>query len=213
MDKEFNKNQELLKLQQVAIELIFIVHATISDQTKELSSSEQPLDQEGLLKKVFKAHLPGLALKQFAEITLALVDRIIAIPSQWMKAVTPLILWLSLHFGDGLVEAIFEVCPTLKQELCRLHMLLTDYTNMKLKSYDDEESQLKLLQLTGSTLLPEESILVGFLPLMSHFNTKKDIKTGVKCPADQEDFVRAIIFKEALEKIQCTHDKAQKPAK
>lgn len=45
--------------------------------------------------------------------------------------------------------------------------------------------------------------MIGFLPVMSYFNTKKDIKNGTKCPVDQEDLIRAIILKETLEKIGC----------
>jgi hypothetical protein len=39
------------------------------------------------------------------------------------------------------------------------------------------------------------------------------VKKGVKCPLDQEDLIRAIIIKEALEKIGCTEEKYKKTDK
>lgn len=34
----------------------------------------------------------------------------------------------------------------------------------------------------GSTLLPEESHFIGFLPLQSYIDKKKQIKNGLRCP-------------------------------
>lgn len=36
VDREYNKSQEVLKMQQIGIILIFVAHATISDSTKEI---------------------------------------------------------------------------------------------------------------------------------------------------------------------------------
>ena len=50
-------------------------------------------------------------------------------------------------------------------------------------------------------------MLIGFLPLSSYFSTKKDVKAGTKCPQEQEDLIRALILKDALDKLGCTYDK------
>ena len=77
-----------------------------------------------------------------------MVDRIISVPSEWMKSVTLLVLWFSLHMGDSLVETMFELCPILQQELSRLHMLLNQFVNEQFRAQNlnhDEEAQLKIL--------------------------------------------------------------------
>lgn len=61
-----------------------------------------------------------------------------------------------------------------------------------------------MIELIGSTLLPEEFYFLGFLPLESYINNKKTIKTGVKCPAEKEGIVRALIIKDHLEDLKCT---------
>jgi hypothetical protein len=58
----------------------------------------------------------------------------------------------------------------------------------------------------GSSLIPDENQFIGFMPLKSYIINKKNIKTGVKCPQDKEDLIRALILKEALEKIGCTYE-------
>ena len=61
-----------------------------------------------------------------------------------------------------------------------------------------------LLDLLGSTLVFEENFMVGFLPLRSYFQTRKQPDlSGKKCPADKEDQVRCLIVKEALELLGC----------
>lgn len=45
------------------------------------------------------------------------------------------------------------------------------------------------------------------MPLKSYIESKKDVKTGVKCPAEKEDLIRALILKELLEKLDCTYQK------
>ena len=119
VDKESNKTAEILKIQHISTILIFIAHATISDASKELMTEGQPNDE--LLKRVFTSELPSSALKQIADITLQVLDKIIKIPSEWIKAVTPILLWMSLHTEDELVNTIFSLCPTLHQEFSRLH--------------------------------------------------------------------------------------------
>ena len=73
-----------------------------------------------------------------------------------------------------------------------------------MKIRKDEEQQLKIIELIGSTLLPEESNFIGFMPLKSYLD-KKDLKTGVKCPQEYEELVRCLILKDALEKLGCTY--------
>ena len=41
---------------------------------------------------------------------------------------------------------------------------------------------MKVLQLMGNTLLPEENLFIGFMPLKSYLKSKKEVKTGLKCP-------------------------------
>jgi hypothetical protein len=48
----------------------------------------------------------------------------------------------------------------------------------------------------NNSLLQEEMFYVGFLPLQSYIDTKKDINCGIKCPLDKENIVRAIIVRD-----------------
>jgi hypothetical protein len=87
------------------------------------------------------------ALKQIAEFSLCLLDKIFNVPSEWINAISPLIIWFTLHTEDGLIQSLFDNCPTLIQELSRLHTLVSkniedQYIALKLKN--DEESQLKI---------------------------------------------------------------------
>lgn len=50
----------------------------------------------------------------------------------------------------------------------------------------------------GNSLLFEENFLVGFLPLQSYFDTKKQIGHGKQCPVEKQDMVRSLIFRDAL---------------
>ena len=74
---------------------------------------------------VFNTSLPSIALKQIGDICLKLLDRVLSIPNDWVKALSPLILWFSLHTEDGLVRTIFKLCPDLQMELSRFNTLLT----------------------------------------------------------------------------------------
>lgn len=56
VDKEFNKSQEILKLQHIGVVLIFIAHATISDASRELQGLSG--DSDLTLKQVFQLSLP-----------------------------------------------------------------------------------------------------------------------------------------------------------
>ena len=68
----------------------------------------------------------------------------------------------------------------------------------------EEEEQIKLVELMGSTLLPEEFFFIGFLPLQSYVDTRKQVKGGVKCPVERENIIRALLLKDHLESIGCT---------
>jgi hypothetical protein len=57
----------------------------------------------------------------------------------------------------------------------------------------------------GSTLIPEENLFLGFLPLNSYITARKDIKTGAKCPPDMEEAVRCLILIDSLERLGCTY--------
>lgn len=74
------------------------------------------------------------------------------------------------------------------------------------KLKDDEDQQLKILDLMANTLLPDENLFIGFMPLKSYIQSKKDVKTGVKCPQEKEELIRCLILKEALDKLGCTYE-------
>jgi hypothetical protein len=63
---------------------------------------------------------------------------------------------------------------------------------------------MHLLELLGTTLLFEENHLVGFLPLRSYLENTKQLGAGKKCPPEEEDIVRCLIFRDSLEKLKCT---------
>ena len=57
-----------------------------------------------------------------------------------------------------------------------------------------EANQIQVLQLMGQSLLFEENQALGFLPLRSYFESKKDKSSCKKaCPQDKEDLVRSLI--------------------
>ena len=70
----------------------------------------------------------------------------------------------------------------------------------------EEEEQFKIVQLMGSSLLPEEFFFVGFLPLQSYIDNRKEIKTGIKCPPERENLVRSLLLRDHLESIGCTFE-------
>jgi len=60
-DKQFNKGADVVKLQHIAVMLIFTAHASISDSSRELIGSG-----EVQLKQVLASNLPNKALGQIA---------------------------------------------------------------------------------------------------------------------------------------------------
>jgi len=63
--------------------------------------------------------------------------------------------------------------------------------------------------MMGTTLLPEEATVVGFLPLKTYLDTRKDIKTGIKCPEEKETLVRSMLLKESIEILKCTFEEVK----
>lgn len=63
-------------------------------------------------------------------------------------------------------------------DLSRIHKMLCNYIICEQKAIKDEEEQLKLVEMIGNTLLNEESFFIGFLPLQTYINKKKQIGTG-----------------------------------
>ena len=61
----------------------------------------------------------------------------------------------------------------------------------------------------ASTLLFEENHFIGFLPLQSFLENKKQVGTGKKCPPEMEDIVRCLIFRDTLESLKCTYANIQ----
>ena len=110
---------------------------------KDKKSSDDANSQNEILENVFKQHLPSMALKQIAEIVLLILDKIFKIPNEWTKALTPIITWLTLHIEDKLVETLFTICPTLNQELSRLHQLLKEFIDQEflIKKLKEDEEQ------------------------------------------------------------------------
>ena len=64
---------------------------------------------------------------------------------------------------------------------------------------------MELLSMMANTLLFEENHMIGFLPLQSYLDTKKEVGAGKKCPIDMEDIIRCFIFRDALESLKCTY--------
>ena len=71
--------------------------------------------------------LPKMAVKQIAEMLGLIVDRISSLPSQWLEALTPMLTWLTLHKHDVLVSTILEQKPTLRNDLARVHKILSNF--------------------------------------------------------------------------------------
>jgi len=115
-DSASNKLPEAKRLVFICLIMVFIVHATITDETTQSKLKD--------LKTVFKSQLPQGALRQMTDFMLQITDRIIAVPSTWLIPLTPLVLWLSLHRDDGLAGTLFDESPALQQELTRIHQLL-----------------------------------------------------------------------------------------
>lgn len=58
----------------------------------------------------------------------------------------------------------------------------------------------------GNSLIPEESYFIGFLPLQSYIEQKKEIKHGLKCPPEKENIVRCLLLKDHIESFACTYE-------
>ena len=205
---------QIQKLHSIAFVLVFVAHATISDASKKLQADGEQ-DEATLLQSVFKQNLPSLALKQIAETMLILLDKIFKYPSEWLLIVSPLVHWLALHTEDHLAATLFSLCPTLPQELTRLHELLRTYSQAQSKMLSSDEQVDLLANLIPHTILPEETNMLGFMPLKSYLATKS-VRKAEKTPADKEDLARAHSLLTDLEKLGCTmeaYEHTQKLAK
>lgn len=172
--------EDISKMLQVSLILIFTAHATITDA------------QKPSLAEAFEVALPKLSFDLIRDFCFALCDRITDAPSIWQMSLTPLFIWLSLHNEDGLFASL--ATPELKTELSRVHLLLHEYlAHQQQKSTASEEAQIELLELVGTRLMYEERFCVGFLPLQTYFDKSKQIGSGLKCPTQNEDLVRSII--------------------
>ncbi|CDW86913.1 UNKNOWN [Stylonychia lemnae] len=218
IDKEANKIEEIDKIIHLSIIMIFIAHATIADTIKDLqkqgrknqNSMRDEVDQKQSarqeLEKALSHQLPQFAIKQITQLLLLIIDRISSLPSFWLEALTPILTWMTLHKDDQLLSTIFETNPQIVQDLSRIHKLLSNYVHLELKSIKDEEEQLQITQFIGSTLLKEEFFFIGFLPLQSYLDHKKQVGCGEKCPQQREYLVRSLILKDHLELIKCTFE-------
>jgi len=137
-----------------------------------------------------------------------MLDRVLEVPSPWLMSIFPVVMWLTLHRDDGLVQFIFDKYRQLKVELSRVHALISKYCieqgigvqpkNHK-KAEKQEELHLILVELMGNSLLFEENFLIGFLPLRSYFDQNKQIGPGKQCPAEKQNLVRCLLLRDALE--------------
>ena len=84
--------------------------------------------------------------------------------------------------------------------------MISNYCNLELKKIKDEEEQLKIIQLMGNSLLSEEHYFVGFLPLQTYIDSKKSIKSGIKCPLEKENIVRSMIIRDQIDELKCTFE-------
>ena len=62
----------------------------------------------------------------------------------------------------------------------------------------------------GQSFLFEENQALGFLPLRSYFESKKDRNNCQKtCPPEMEDIVRCLIQRDCLESLKCSPAKEE----
>lgn len=115
-----------------------------------------------------------------------IIDRISIIPSPWLEALNPFITWFTLHREDQLVDCIFKRNPSLQSDLAKIHKLLSNYTLLETNKIKNEEEQLQIVELMGTSLISEEVYYIGFLPLQSYIDKKKQINHGPKCPPEKE---------------------------
>eukprot|EP00347_Sterkiella_histriomuscorum_P013648 403363909 len=222
IDRESNKSDDINKIIHLSIVMIFIAHATIADSIKDIqkqklkkmsqksTDEEDDSSQESELEKALGHQLPKYALLQLQQLLMLIVDRISQLPSPWIESLTPILTWLTLHKEDDLLVAFFDINPQIEQDLSRIHKLLSNYVYQEMKLIRDEDDQLKLTQMIGNTLLNEETFFIGFLPLQSYVDNKKQIGQGVKCPPEKENLIRSLILKDNLEMLRCTfEDKKQ----
>jgi hypothetical protein len=84
-----------------------------------------------------------------------------------------------LHQNDSLLPALYNQAPNLRKDIARVHQLIATHLVQQSKAGKlPEEEQIKLLELMGSTLLPEEYFFIGFLPLQSFIDKAKSIGNG-----------------------------------
>ena len=81
-----------------------------------------------------------------------ILDRISAVPSPWLEALTPFLTWFTLHKNDSLVTTILSHTPSLKNDLARIHKLLANFINQEFKvkggkhpTADEEEEHFKIV--------------------------------------------------------------------
>lgn len=96
--------------------------------------------------------LPQMAITQICELLSQILDRISSLPSPWLEALTPLLTWFTLHKGDSLVDTILNHSPNIKNDLARIHKLLSNFINQEFKaknskthSASEEEEQFKIV--------------------------------------------------------------------
>lgn len=192
IDKEVNKKDEINRVVHISLCMIFAAHATIadvlSDSKRHSSKSEEEAEERkagetDMLEHVMRSTLPSMALSQIAELLGLILDRILSVPSPWLEGLTSIVTWLALHQNDSLLPTLYVQAPNLRKDMARVHQLIANHLAQQTKTGKlPEEEQIKLLELMGSTLLPEEYFFIGFLPLQSFVDKAKSISNGQKCP-------------------------------
>jgi hypothetical protein len=100
---------------------------------------EDEINQQSDLEKALSHSLPGYAIRQIITVLTFILDRVSALPSPWLEALTPFLIWFTLHSEDGLVKKLFEIEPQIVMDLSRVHKMICNYIICEQKKVKDED--------------------------------------------------------------------------
>ena len=75
-----------------------------------------------------------MALSQISEFLTLILDRISILPSPWLEGIVPLLTWLTIHKGDQLLNAVFDLNKSLRKDFARVHKIIENFCNQEFKS-------------------------------------------------------------------------------